>query len=72
MALAASPAWAGLSVGRSTFARGVVAREPVGAADQFPGEVDELYFYTQVLGAEGAADIRPINAPKPRGNANSS
>ncbi len=57
MLAAAGPAAAALSVGRTTFATGVVAREPVGAADRFPPDVGEIYFYTHVLGADVPTDI---------------
>ncbi|WP_025324346.1 DUF2914 domain-containing protein [Deferrisoma camini] len=52
-----SPAWAGLSVGRSAFCRSVEAREPVGVADTFPADVGEVTFFTQILGAEGSQQI---------------
>ncbi|MHB8765801.1 MAG: DUF2914 domain-containing protein [Deferrisomatales bacterium] len=55
--LGASPAWAGLAVSRQAFARDVVAREPVGAAERFPADVGELVFFTQVLGGGEGADL---------------
>jgi hypothetical protein len=35
----------------------VVAREPVAASETFPAEVGELYFFTQVVGASGRAEV---------------
>ncbi len=57
LVLLAGQAWAGLSVGRALFARGVVAREPVGVARVFPPDVGEVYFFTHVLGAETPTEI---------------
>ena len=57
LALWAAQAQAALSVGRAAFARGVVAREPVGVSDTFPADVGEVYFFTHVLGAEEPTEI---------------
>ncbi len=57
LALCAAQAEAALSVGRAAFARGVVAREPVGVSDSFPADVGEVYFFTHILGAEEPTEI---------------
>ena len=44
-------------MGRALFARGVVAREPVGVSDTFPPDVGEVYFFTHILGAEKPTEI---------------
>jgi hypothetical protein len=53
-------AWAELTVSRHAFAREVVAREPVAAATTFPPDVGEVYFFTQIVGAMGRAELLHI------------
>lgn len=53
----AAPATAGLAVVRHAFARGVEAKEPVGVASSFPAGVGKLYFFTQLSGAAGPAEV---------------
>ncbi len=57
MLTASAEAFGALSVGRAAFARGVVAREPVGVSDTFPADVGEVYFFTHILGAEKPTEI---------------
>ncbi len=49
-----------MSVVRHAFARAVEAREPVGEAQVFPGDVDRLFFFTQLAGGEGAGEVRHV------------
>ena len=46
-----------MTVVRHTFARDVVGKEPVGASSSFPAEVGRLYFFTQLAGTGGTAEI---------------
>jgi hypothetical protein len=50
-------AWAGAEVSRYAFAPKIVAKEPVGVATSFPSDVGNLYFFTQITGADRNAEL---------------
>lgn len=52
-----SPALSATSVSRSAFAREIVAREPAESASEFPSNIGEVYFFTQVLDAGENGEI---------------
>ena len=51
------PAFAAPSVSRSAFTREIVAREPAEASVEFPSDVGEVYFFTQILDAGKSEEI---------------
>lgn len=53
-------ALAEILVVRHAFARGIEAREPLGAARVFPADVGTLTFFTQVAGVEGSSEVRHV------------
>ncbi len=58
--LGAASANAEMTVSRHAFARDVVAREPVGEAAAFPADAGRVYFFSQIMGAGDAAEIRHV------------
>lgn len=40
-------------VARATFAAGIQDREPVAASDQFVNELSPVFFFTEIVGADG-------------------
>lgn len=51
---------ADVSVARYAFARQIEAREPIGASEAFPVGMTELYFFTQIVGAEEPTDVTHV------------
>lgn len=56
----AEKAVAGVEVTRAVVAVGVVARNPVGAAESFPAEIGTLYFFNVLEGAFQEVEIEHV------------
>lgn len=48
---------AAVSVARYAFAQKVVGKEPVGISTTFPADIGNLYFFTQITGADRSAEL---------------
>lgn len=58
--LCATCAFAEMTLSRSSFAKGVTAREPEGVAEAFPATVGKVYLFNQVSGVTGPTMIKHV------------
>lgn len=58
--MAATPAWAEITVSRALFCTAIEEREPVNPAENFTTDVGQVYFFAEIMGATEPTDIKHV------------